>query len=65
MLQERTFFDEGPLSTLEGRFDRAASPITFTATGVATEVFREGGPAGPVFATCTTTETDTGVRTGA
>jgi hypothetical protein len=63
VLGERTFFEQ-PSSLIEGQFDMAASPITFTASAVSTEVFREGSATAPVFATCTSTGTATAVRTG-
>jgi hypothetical protein len=63
MLGDRTFFDQ-PSSTVEGRFNLAAEPVTFTSTSSGTEVFREGSATAPVFAACTSTGSATAIRTG-
>jgi hypothetical protein len=62
-LAGRTFYDETTISTA-GRFDRGADPITLTLQSTGTQVYREGDPSAPVYASCTQTETTSGARTG-
>jgi hypothetical protein len=62
-LEGRTLFQETTISS-SGRFDREADPMTFSLVSSGTNVFREGSTTGPVFATCTDTETTTAIRTG-
>jgi hypothetical protein len=57
-----TFFEEIS-STADGRFDTSTEPITFSASGEATHIFHQESLSGPVFATCTQSETETGTRT--
>jgi len=61
--EARTFFTQTS-GYSEGHFDRDAVPITFTASGPVTQVFREGSASAPVFATCTQTQSISGTRTG-
>ena len=49
-------------SSADGRFDATVQPITFSAAGHTTFVFRQGSASAPVFATCTQSETETGTR---
>jgi hypothetical protein len=57
-----TFFEQiSSSATLQ--FDTAAEPTTFTSIGSATHVYRTESSTGPLFATCTQSETETGTRT--
>lgn len=57
------FFHE-LISVATGGFDLEADPMGFSVTGTNTQVFRDNGPGGPVFATCSETQTNSGERTG-
>lgn len=48
-----------------GPFDVRSNPVHGTVTGVTVLEFREGSTAAPLFATCTTPETDAFTRVGA
>jgi hypothetical protein len=61
ILGAATYF-EHLTSSAAGQFDAAAHPTTFSFTGTSTHVYRTGSATGPVFATCTQSETDTGTR---
>jgi hypothetical protein len=61
ILGAATYF-EHLTSSAAGRFDPATHPTTFSFTGTSTHVYRTGSATGPVFATCTQSETDTGTR---
>jgi hypothetical protein len=56
-----TFF-EHLTSSAAGQFDAAAHPPTFSITGSATHVYRTESSTGPLFATCTQSETNTGTQ---
>ena len=55
---------EQPAGSSTGKFERTADPITFNLDGTVTQVFRDGSASGPVFATCTQSQSITGMRTG-
>jgi hypothetical protein len=55
-------FFEHLTSSAAGQFDAAAHPTTFSFTGTATHVYRTESSTGPLFATCTQSDTDTGTQ---